>query len=150
MIIEISLFNNEYTQIIQKYFDEGGPFVSTFYNSEAEYRNFLKDVKELNKFRYFLAEKKELKNYAILELHKIKSVNEIEKEKIKQNFINYINSIDENSKWKTKVYSAKKMQKHKEDILKRINVRLKNLIFDKPKNNEFVYYFDYLREYITF
>ncbi|MFR5509149.1 MAG: hypothetical protein ACLTKT_08160 [Clostridia bacterium] len=136
MIIEFTLFNNNYTQIIQKYFDEGGPFVSTFYNSETEYRKFLKDVKELNKFRYFLAEKKELKKHL--------------EEKIKQNFINYINSIDENSKWKTKVYSAKKMQKHKEDILKRINVRLKNLIFDMPKNNEFVYYFDYLREYITF
>lgn len=44
MIIAVTLFNNDYTQIIQKYFDEGGPFVSTFYNSETEYRKFLKDV----------------------------------------------------------------------------------------------------------
>ncbi|OKZ81288.1 MAG: hypothetical protein BHW07_03155 [Clostridium sp. CAG_433_25_7] len=70
-------------------------------------------------------------------------------EMIQQNFINYINSIDENSKWATKRYTAKKLQMHKEDILRRITVKLKNLIWDKPKNNEVVYYFDYLREYIT-
>ncbi len=93
MIIEFTLFNNEYTQIIQKYFDEGGPFVSTFYNSEEEYRKFLKDVKELNKFRYSTSEKEEFKKHL--------------EEMIKQNFINYIDSIDENSNWKTKRYSAK-------------------------------------------
>lgn len=135
MIIEMTLFNNDYTQIIQKYFDEGGPFVSTFYNSEAEYRKFLKDVKDLNKFRYSTSEKEEFKKHL--------------EEMIKQNFINYINNIDENSNWKTKRYSAKKLQMHKEDIFRRITVKLKNLIWDKPKNNEVVYYFDYLREYIT-
>ena len=135
MIIAVTLFNNDYTQIIQKYFDEGGPFVSTFYNAETEYRKFLKDVKELNKFRYSTSEKEEFKKHL--------------EEMIKQNFINYINSIDENSKWATKRYTAKKLQMHKEDILRRITVKLKNLIWDKPKNNEIVYYFDYLREYIT-
>ena len=94
MIIAVTLFNNDYTQIIQKYFDEGGPFVSTFYNSETEYRKFLKDVKELNKFRYSSSEKEEFKKHL--------------EEMIKQNFINYINSIDENSKWATKRYTAKK------------------------------------------
>lgn len=136
MIIEMTLFNNDYTQIIQKYFDEGGPFVSTFYNAETEYRKFLKNVKELNKFRYSTTEKEEFKKHL--------------EEMIKQNFINYINSIDENCKWKTKRYTAKKLQLHKEDIFNRITVKLKNLIWDRPKNNEVVYYFDYLREYITF
>lgn len=136
MIIEFTLSNSDYTQIIQKYFDEGGPFVSTFYNSETEYRKFLKDVKELNKFRYSTSEKEEFKKHL--------------EEMIKQNFINYIDSIDENSNWKTKRYSAKKLQMYKEDIFRRITIKLRNLIWDKPKNNEVVYYFDYLREYITF
>ena len=135
MIIKFTLNNSKYTQIIERYFDYGGPFVITYYNSDKEYKNFLKDVKTLNDFKYFSSEKEEFKKHIV----KI----------IKQNFINYINRINENNIRNMKGFNTKKLLIHKQIILKNINISLVNLIVDKPRNNEVVYYIDFIRKYIT-
>ena len=135
MIIKFTLNNSKYTQIIEIYFDYGWPFVITYYNSDKEYKNFLKDVKTLNDFKYFSSEKEEFKKHIV----KI----------IKQNFINYINRINENNIRNIKGFNTKKLLIHKQIILKNINISLVNLIVDKPRNNEVVYYIDFIRKYIT-
>lgn len=134
MIIKFTLNNSKYTQIIERYFDYGGPFVITYYNSDKEYKNFLKDVKTLNDFKYFSSEKEEFKTHIV----KI----------IKQNFINYINRINENNIKNINRFNAKTLI-HKQIILKNINISLVNLIVDKSRNNEVVYYIDFIRKYIT-
>ena len=135
MIIKFTLNNSKYTQIIERYFDYGGSFVITYYNSDKEYKNFLKDVKTLNNFKYFSSEKEEFKTHIV----KI----------IKQNFINYINRINENNIRNIKGFNTKKLLIHKQIILKNINISLVNLIVDKSRNNEVVYYIDFIRKYIT-
>ena len=135
MIIRATLKSNLYTQIIEKYFDDGGPFVQTYYNSKYVYEKFKKDVKKLYNYHFSSSEKKILK----LKLTKV----------IHKNFINYINAINENTNWKTERFSAEKVIRYKEFILKNIDIRLVNLIVDASFNKEVVFYIHQINQYIT-
>lgn len=44
MIIRATLKTNLYTQILERYFDDGRPFVLKYYNSKKEYEQFNKEV----------------------------------------------------------------------------------------------------------
>lgn len=135
MIIRFTLKYALYSQIIERYFDDGGPFVLTNYNSKAEYEQFLKDVKQLNNYKFCSIEKEDFK-------HKLQ-------ETIKQTFINYINNITESSSWKTEAFSAEKLQIHKENIFNNIDIKVVNLITDRSKNHQVVFYIDWINNYIT-
>ena len=48
MIIRITLESHKLTQIIEKYFDDGGCFVATNYSSAEDYKEFMKNVESYN------------------------------------------------------------------------------------------------------
>ena len=52
MIIVVKIKDSYYMQIIEKYFDDGGPFIATNYNNNKEYKQFLKDIKTYNEFSF--------------------------------------------------------------------------------------------------
>ena len=56
MIIRITLESHKLTQIIEKYFDDGGCFVATNYSSAEDYKEFMKNVESYN--RYSMSPKK--------------------------------------------------------------------------------------------
>lgn len=135
IIIKYTLEDNYYTQIIEKYIEEGSAFVSTYHNSEEEYKQFLKDVEECNRCKFASDEK---------EILKIKIQNVIE-----QNFRNYINKVCRNKNWHTASYTTSYIQKHKKIFINNFQAKIVNLIVDKSFNNEVVYYFEDIRKYIT-
>lgn len=135
MIIRATLKSNLYTQIIERYFDDGGPFVQTYYNSKHEYEKFKKDLKKLSNYNFCSSEKEMFKAILATTIYK--------------NFINYINAIEENSKWKTEKFNTEKVIRHKEFILKNIDIKLVNLIVDASFNKEVVFYIYQINQYIT-
>ena len=135
MIIRATLKSNIYTQIIEKYFDDGGPFVQTYYNSKYVYEKFKKDVKKLYNYNFCSSEKEIFKPFLATTIYK--------------NFINYINTIEENSNWKTERFSAEKVIRNKKFILKNIDIKLVNLIVDTSFNKEVVFYIHQINQYIT-
>lgn len=124
--------NNHYMQVIKKYFDDGGPFVVTNYKSEKDYKEFLKDVEIYNDFGF--RQKGQQKHKQMLE------------QKIKENFINYLDNIDKN--WKTPAFDYEKIQKHKEYLLKQLTIKVTDLIYGKSKNRTWLYYIDIIRRYV--
>lgn len=135
MIIRFTLKTNLYTQIIEKYLDDGGPFVITYHNSQKEYKQFKRNVKTLNNDAWYAREKKNLQS----------EVSEV----IKQNFFNYINSIDINSKWRTPRFDAQKINTYKDFIFRHFEVKIVNLLVDSSYNHEVVFYIDRINDYIT-
>lgn len=135
MIIRFTLKSSYYTQIIERFFDDKGPFVLANHNSKAEYEQFIKDIKHLNNYKFNSHEKEEFKP-------------KLEKT-IKQTFIKYINNITESSNWKTEKFSAEKLIRHKENIFENVDIKLVNLIVDRSKNHEVVFYLDMVNDYIT-
>lgn len=135
MIIRATLKTNLYTQIIERYFDDGGPFVLEYFNSKMKYEEFKKCIKKLNKFQLCSKEK---------EIFKINM-----EETIKENFFNYIDKINENSNWKTERFEPKDIIKYKRFICRNFEVKIVNVITDTYRNNEVVFYIDFIKQYIT-
>lgn len=99
--------------------------IETIENKEDSLENLQGQIEEIKQE----IEKKELKNYAILELHKIKSVNEIEKEKIKV-------KEEINNEKKEKINKLN-LEKNELDRKKEINdLNNKKNIKIKQKNNK--------------
>ena len=132
MIIRITLESHKLTQIIEKYFDDGGCFVVTNYSSAEDYKEFMKNVESYN--RYSMSPQRT----------KLKEKLE---EDIKQNFINYINNI--NSNWKTELFDYQKIIPYNDIIFRNIDVSLRDLIFDRSWNREVVFYFCSINKYLV-
>lgn len=99
--------------------------IETIENKKDSLENLQGQIEEIKQE----IEKKELKNYAILELHKIKSVNEIEKEKIKV-------KEEINNEKKEKINKLN-LEKNELDRKKEINdLNNKKNIKIKQKNNK--------------
>lgn len=135
MIIRVTLKNNLYTQIIERYFDDGGPFVLTYYNSKKEYEKFNKYVKKFYNYKFAAADKQILKSKLA--------------DMIKENFKNYINRINEKSKWYTERFSPKKIIQYKNLIFSNFEVKIVDLIVDTSFNKEVVFYIHQINKYIT-
>lgn len=131
MIIRITLESHKFTQIIEKYFDDGGCFAATNYSSAEDYKEFMKNVESYN--RYSMSPQRT----------KLKEKLE---EDIKQNFINYINNI--NSNWKTELFDYQKIIPYKDIIFRNIDVSLRDLIFDRSWNRKVVFYFCSINKYL--
>lgn len=134
MIIKMTLHDNYYTQILERYIDDGGPFVQTYHNSESEYKQFRKDVDKFNTFRWSF-NREEFKTGL--------------ENTIKQTFSNYLDIIAESKTWRTERFTAEKIKTIRDSILKRFQLKLVNLVVDKSFNMEVVYYFDFINKYIT-
>ncbi len=99
--------------------------IETIENKKDSLENLQGQIEEIKQE----IEKKELKNYAILELHKIKSVNEIEKEKIKVK--------EEINNEKREKINKLNLEKNELDRKKEINdLNNKKNIKIKQKNNK--------------
>lgn len=99
--------------------------IETIENKKDSLENLQGQIEEIKQE----IEKKELKNYAVLELHKIKSVNEIEKEKIKV-------KEEINNEKKEKINKLN-LEKNELDRKKEINdLNNKKNIKIKQKNNK--------------
>ena len=135
MIIRATLKTNLYTQILERYFDDGGPFVLKYYNSKKEYEQFNKYVKQFYNYRFVAKDKQILKT-------KLADI-------IRKNFINYINSIKEKSNWHTERFYPQKIIQYKDFILRNFEVKLVDLIMDTSFNKEVVFYIHQINQYIT-
>lgn len=135
MIIRATLKSNLYTPVLEKYFSDKALFLPEYYNSKAEYEQFKRDVKKLNKYKLHSSEKEKFKIHL--------------ENAICKNFINYINAIDESSNWHTKRFNARRVIQYKEFILENLEIKLVNLIVDTTFNKEVVFYIYQSNKYIT-
>jgi len=135
MIIEYTLKDNDYTQVIEQYLEEYGPFLAIFFSTIDEHIEFKKDVARYDDLKNNSPEQKELRT----KLNKI----------LKQKFKAYINSIAENSNWNTGAITAKELIDSRPYILKNIKIKIVHSITDKWQNGEIVYYFTSNMKYIT-
>ena len=132
MITVARLKDVYYMQFLEKYFDDGGPFVATNYTDAEEYKQFLKDVKTYNEFSLKSSGKQE---------HR-----ELLANKVKENITNYLNNI--NDTWKTTAFDYEKIQRDKEHLLNQLHITIANLIYATTKNRTCLYYIDFIRQYI--
>lgn len=132
MIIVARLKDDYYMQVLEKYFDDGGPFVATNYTDAEEYKQFLKDVKTHNEFNFKSPGQRE---------HRKLLAN-----KVKENLTRYLNNI--NDTWKTTAFDYEKIQRDKEHLLNQLHITITNLIYATTKNRTCLYYIDFIRQYI--
>ena len=132
MIIVARLKDDYYMQVLEKYFDDGGPFVATNYTDAEEYKQFLKDVKTHNEFNFKSPGQRE---------HRKLLAN-----KVKENLTRYLNNINEN--WTTTAFDYERIQKNKEHLLNRLQIEIADLISATSKNGTWLYYIDFIRQYI--
>lgn len=135
MIIRATLKTDLYTQILERYFDDGGPFVLKYHESKKEYEKFNKCVKKLYNYSFRSPDKQTLKTKL--------------EELIRQNFMNYINSINEKSNWQTERFSPRMIIKYKDFIFRNFEAKLVDLIVDSSYNKEVVFYIHQINQYIT-
>ena len=132
MIIVVKIKDSYYMQIIEKYFDDGGPFIATNYNNNKEYKQFLKDVKTYNEFSFKSSRKQNYRKTLA--------------NSIKENLKNYLNNINEN--WQTTNFNYNKIQKNKEHLLSKLTITIADIICGTSKNRTWLYYIDFIRQYI--
>lgn len=132
MIIVVKIKDSYYMQIIEKYFDDGGPFIATNYNNNKEYKQFLKDVKTYNEFSFKSSRKQNYRKTLA--------------NSIKENLKNYLNNINEN--WQTTKFNYTKIQKNKEHLLSKLTITIADIICGTSKNRTWLYYIDFIRQYI--
>ena len=132
MIIVVKIKDSYYMQIIEKYFDDGGPFIATNYNNNKEYKQVLKDVKTYNEFGFKSSGKQNYRKTLA--------------NSIKENLKNYLNNINEN--WQTTNFNYSKIQKNKEHLLNELTITIADIICGTSKNRTWLYYIDFIRQYM--
>ena len=132
MIIVVKIKDSYYMQIIEKYFDDGGPFIATNYNNNKEYKQFLKAVKTYNEFSFKSSGKQNYRKTLA--------------NSIKENLKNYLNNINEN--WQTTNFNYSKIQKNTEHLLSKLTITIADIICGTSKNRTWLYYIDFIRQYI--
>lgn len=135
MIIKFIVKDSKYAQIIERYLEDGGPYVLTYHNNKAEYEHFKEIVKKLKNSKCYTEE--------------YFSYKEVIEPIIYKNFRNYIEMSTKNSNWKTPRFDVKKLANYKDILLKDLKIQVKDIIIPKPKANTEVYYIDFIRQTIT-
>ena len=133
MIIVYTFRDNDFTQIIEKYLDEGGPFSYLWYNQMSD-KNKLTEILYKADFRV-----SKLSKYEKQEVLKL----------LKLSFITYINRIKPNSNWCTAGFTAENLNKDRDYILANIQIKIVESFYGTWKNGEYVYYFPSNDKYIT-
>lgn len=141
MIVKYTFKDNDFTQIIERYLDEFGPFGRWVPGGNVDRITDLMKIYDKHNDKY--DEEKELSNEAFLTMK-----NELLKE-LYHHFIAYINSIQENSKWETEGFTAKHLVENREYIIDNIKISLVKSIPDQWENGEVVYYVASSMKYIT-
>ena len=144
MIIKYTLKDNDFTQVIEKYLEEFGPFYVfnyTKYNELDEFKKLLKQYDDYNdKYNEEKEITKEEYNKIKFQLHNI----------LMTNFAKYITDIKPNSNWSTDGFNAQELQEDKDYILKNIKISIVKSIPDQWENGEVVYFITSNQKYIVF
>lgn len=143
MIIKYTFNDNDFTQVIEKYLEEFGPFYAFNYNMYNGLDEFKKLLSQYDDYMDKYSEDKELTKE---EFNKLKNKLLII---LKDNFTNYINNIRINSNWHTDGLDAIDLQNSKNYILKNIKIKIVKSIPDQWENGEVVYYITSNQKYIT-
>lgn len=143
MIIKYTFNDNDFTQVIEKYLEEFGPFYAFNYNMYNGLDEFKKLLSQYDDYMDKYSEDKELTKE---EFNKLKNKLLII---LKDNFTNYINNIRINSNWHTDGLDAIDLQNSKNYILKNIKISIVKSIPDQWENGEVVYYITSNQKYIT-
>lgn len=141
MIIKYTFNDNDFTQIIEKYLEEYGPFGRWVPGGNVDRITDL--MKIYNKHNDKYDEEKELSKEAFLTMK-----NELLKE-LYHHFIAYINNIQENSSWSTDGFTTKDLIENKEYIIDNIKISLVKNIPDQWENGEVVYFIASNEKYVT-
>lgn len=143
MIIKYTFNDNDFTQVIEKYLEEFGPFYAFNYNM---YNGLDEFKKLLSQYDDYMDKYSEDKGLTKEEFNKLKNKLLII---LKDNFTNYINNIRINSNWHTDGLNAIDLQNSKNYILKNIKIKIVKSIPDQWENGEVVYYITSNQKYIT-
>lgn len=143
MIIKYTFNDNDFTQVIEKYLEEFGPFYAFNYNM---YNGLDEFKKLLNQYDDYMDKYSEDKELTKEEFNKLKNKLLII---LKDNFTNYINNIRINSNWHTDGLDAIDLQNSKNYILKNIKISIVKSIPDQWENGEVVYFITSNQKYIT-
>ena len=143
MIVKYTLNDNDFTQVIEEYLNEFGPFYGFNYVTFDGVNEFKRLLKQYDNYKdkYYIekditpAEFKQVKNKILVIL--------------KANFIQYISNIGPNSNWSTCGMNAKELQGNKEYILNNIKIKIVNSIPYQWENGEVVYFITNNEKYIT-
>lgn len=144
MIIKYTFNDNDFTQVIEKYLEEFGPFYAFNYNM---YNGLDEFKKLLNQYDDYMDKYSEDKELTKEEFNKLKNKLLII---LKDNFTNYINNIRINSNWHTDGLDAIDLQEDKDYILKNIKISIVKSIPDQWENGEVVYFITSNQKYIVF
>lgn len=136
MIIRMTLKSNLYSELIEKYFDDGGPFTPKYHRSKKKYEKFMRNVKVINNHDEYRPSEKEG------DIRRARNT-------IIKNFTNYINAISKDSNFQTKRFNAERVNTYKDFIFRNLDVKVVELMIDKSFNKEVVFYIDRVDKYIT-
>lgn len=142
MIVKYTFNDNDFTQIIEKYLDEYGPFYYFNYETIKEMNGFSNLVRQYDNFNDKYNEVKELTRDEYRKL--IRKILEL----LKLNFKRYIENIGPNSNWSTPGFNAKDLQEEKDYIFNELKISLVKSIPDQWENGEVVYYIASNQAYI--
>lgn len=143
MIVRYTFNDNDFTQIIEKYLDEYGPFYYFNYETIEEMNGFSNLVRQYDDYNDKYNEVKELTREEYRKL--IRKILEL----LKLNFKRYIENISPNSNWSTPGFNAKDLQEEKDYIFDELKISLVKSIPDQWENGEVVYYIASSMKYIT-
>lgn len=134
MILKFTFNDNDFTQIIEKFFEEGGFFNGNNFNTISNFVSFKHNITKYS------------------EIVNIEDKNKLGKEIIDtiiKSFEIYIVNINPNSNWNTVGFTAKDLAESKPYILDNLKVSIVNEISDKWQNGEVIYYFTSNNKYLT-
>lgn len=122
MIILFQVVDHIYIDVIKKFLDDKALFDVSYYNSEDDLKQFIKDIDDTNVIKY----------QSKTTVHEKTEIQERMLKTIQQTFTNYIylNYIED------------------KDILKNTIIKVVNLIMDIDFNNERIYYIECIDRYI--
>lgn len=122
MIILFQVVDHIYIDVIKKFLDDKALFDVSYYNSEDDLKQFIKDIDDTNVIKY----------QSKTTVHEKTEIQKRMLKTIQQTFINYIylNYIED------------------KDILKNTIIKVVNLIMDIDFNNERIYYIECIDRYI--
>lgn len=143
MIIKYTCNDNDFTQVIEKYLEEFGPFYYFNYETIEEMNGFSKLVRDYNNYNDKYEKDKELtkEEYKKLKAKIIKL--------LILNFKRYIENIKPNSAWHTDGLNAKDLQEDKDYIFDELKISLVRAIPDQWQNGEVVYFITSNEKYVT-
>ena len=122
MIFLFQVVDHIYIDVIKKFLDDKALFDVSYYNSEDDLKQFIKDIDDTNVIKY----------QSKTTVHEKTEIQERMLKTIQQTFTNYIylNYIED------------------KDILKNTIIKVVNLIMDIDFNNERIYYIECIDRYI--